>query len=654
MKLTLRHQLLAAFCVLAGLSILIGLAGFAGTRNLAGVFGEYRETSSQSLVVNQAKLDLTLARMAALKWRTVGSEESAAEVEAALDRLGGELAHAGLEEAGGQAEDYRAAFLAAVGAQQAGDGAVDTMAAAGRAARQALSDVVASAYRDGDTAAAFYGASAQEHLLLARLYAERFLVTNEAGVAERARAETDAAAQALATLRPLLQDATRLQLIEQTRASLEQFAGAFEAAFDAIVERNGHFARMDEIGPEISAAADEVRSGIVARQNELGPRADRQVATTQLIVLVAVLIGAAIAIVMGWVFSARISGAIRRSVGEMTALAEGDSDLEVSGLERGDEIGDMARALAVFRDNAREMERVRTEQAQAKAREEERRREDMVRMADRFENEIGSVIKALAAASEQLQQNARELAQSVEASDMRSSSVAAASTQASSAVEAVASAAEELTASIQEVATQVSASANAARASTQQAQASTRELDRLNEAVAGVDEIIRSISDVAEQTNLLALNATIEAARAGDAGKGFAVVASEVKTLANQTQKLTSEIDERLKRIGASASDAIAATRKIIEQITEIDSTSAALAAAVEEQTSATGEISGAAQQAAMGARTVSADIDEVKTSVSRSAHVAETVGEAAERLKAHSDSLQTGVREFLATVRAA
>lgn len=653
-KLTLRQQLVGGFLLVAILTTIVGAIGFFGTRGLATTFTQYRATARQSLLVDEVNGDLATARLDGFRWRANGDPAIAQQFEARIAELIELLDEAELSAQIPEAEAYLAAFRQARSQQAIRDTQAEIMAESGLEARLALTDVTESAYADEDTEASFFASRAREHLLLARLYAERFLVSNLSEDAQRARSEIGLAREALGTLLPLLQNTERRARTVEAQQQIELYAEAIDATVTAILTRNQYLAEMDAIGPAISAAAGERRAANLERQNTLGPQAQADAERTQTLVLAAVIAGALAAIALGLVFAGQISRALGKITTKMGLLADGDTSIEIEGANRADEIGHMARALEIFRDNTIKMEEARAEASQAETRAQQARREAALKMADAFESSVGGIVQALAKASEGLEANARELNSAVSQSGTRSSSVAAAAVQASAGVEAVASAAEELTASIQEVSSQVSSAATAARSSSDHARVSSEQLDRLNEAIVGVDEIIRSITGVAEQTNLLALNATIEAARAGEAGKGFAVVASEVKTLARQTQTLTDEIDSQLKKIGQAATDAIGSTREIIGRIREIDDTSSALAAAVEEQTSATSEISASAQQAALGARTVSGDITGVQSAVSDSEKVARTVDQAASALRAHSDTLQREVADFLQNVRAA
>tara|TARA_R110002051_G_scaffold32382_1_gene72756 strand:- start:63394 stop:65193 length:1800 start_codon:yes stop_codon:yes gene_type:complete len=597
-KLTSRQTMLAAFLLLGLISAIIGTFGYFGTASLANIFKSYRDAAHASLGVNAVVIDLGATALAESRWRAVGSTERAADFEAAVEHLIVDLESSELATSGELTQDYRNAFRAAVQQLEIRNASMNSLTAAEQAARQAMAEVIAVARAAGDTETALYATTIDQDILLTRIDADRFLGVTDSSAADRVRQDVEETRAAFAELTAHTIDPQLLARIRTAQQNYTRFEQSFGAAADAVEARNGYLDRIDAIGEEIADDAATRRAETVDRQDTLGPQSERDASRAEWTIFIVSALGTAAAIAMGFYFAARISA------------------------------------------------------AEQQARQD--RRDATGQVADMFEQSVGAVIEALAAASSALQGNARELTGVVEATGARSSSVAAAAEQASAGVGSIAAATEELTASILEVANQVSASADAARSSSKHADESSRNLDRLTDAINGVDTIVQSISGVAEQTNLLALNATIEAARAGEAGKGFAVVASEVKKLAERTQALTEQIGNHLQKIGGTANDAIASTREIISRIAEIDQTSNALASAVEEQTAATSEISAAAQQAAAGARSVSDDIDAVQTSAAESASVAETVGTAASTLKQHSDKLQAEVSQFLNTVRAA
>lgn len=654
LKLSLKHQLVGAFFSLTALVLIVGVIGGLGSRTLGGIFTDYRGASLESLSLNTIKLELVQARIAGFQWRTSGNPERADEFSGYVDTTVQNLDALGMPEAADHAREYQAAFMAAVQHQAERERQFEILAETGTAIRARLSDVMESAYADGDAEASYFTGLAQEKLLLSRFYAERFLTDNAEASAVRAISELNAAQNALNTLLTVLENPQRRSLTQESLTGVNRFADAFNAIRDAINARNSELAHMDSIGPLLTDAVDIRRLETVDRQDSLGAQAEKSSQTTQVLVFGSAVISVAFAIILAFFLARSITGAIKRAVQAMRELSGGNKQIEINGVERSDELGDMARALTVFRDNALEMDRLQAEQAAAEERTARERKDAMMALADQFENQVGSVIQSLSDAAVNMQSRSQTLNESVDDTNERASSVAAAAEQASGNVEAVASAAEELTASIREIATQVTSSSNAVQASNERAAISSQQLDRLNEAVAGADEIVQAINAVADQTNLLALNATIEAARAGEAGKGFAVVASEVKALAEQTQKLTEEIADRLSDIGRTSTDAINATREIISQVREIDTTTQALASAVEEQTAATGEISSNAQQAAQGTRTVTVDVTGIQGAVSQTTTVSEEVNTAAKTLKTSSEHLRSEVERFLETVRAA
>jgi methyl-accepting chemotaxis protein len=653
-SISLRQQLIMAFGGLACLVLLVGGVGVYGASTMGGVFTEYRSAARDSLRINDLKIELMQARTAGFNWRSSGDESQVVAFNAATEQVMQDAIQLEMTDVVQLVSEYAAAFERAMQYQAARDTHFEVLAERGPAIRLDLSEVIRTAYSDGDAEASYYAAIAQEKVMLGRFYAERFLVDNAETSASRSGTELGEALDALETLLPLLQNPERRRLITQATSNLRSYDSAFRDIVQAINSRNAQLDTMDGIGPQMASLADARRQATVDVQNELGPRGQAAASTTQWVVTGAALVALVAAVLMALGMASRISGALRVVVETMRRLAEGERQVEIPDSDRADEIGDMARALVVFRDNAQEVDRLEADQRASKEKVEREQKAAMLEMADTFEAQVGSVINSLSEASAALQGKSRQLAGTVDDADRRSVSVASAAEQASTSVAAVASAAEELTASIQEVSSQVATSSNVARRSSEQAESSSGLLDRLNEAVAGVDGIVRSINEVAEQTNLLALNATIEAARAGEAGKGFAVVAEEVKQLAEQTKSLTDEIAGRLEEIGNSSSDAISATREVIAGIAEIDTTTTALAAAVEQQSSATGEISISAQQAADGARVVSTDITGVQSSVSETTQVAEAVDEAAIALDRDAARLRTEVEALLEKVRAA
>ena len=350
-----------------------------------------------------------------------------------------------------------------------------------------------------------------------------------------------------------------------------------------------------------------------------------------------------------------IAHPMTRLNGALGEMAGGKLDVVIPGAKRGDEIGDLAKTVVVIGKNAEQKARdeaaAQTRQDQVAA---QRRKAEMIKLADDFEGAVGEIIETVSSASTELEASAGTLTSSAGRSQELSKAVAAASEEASTNVQAVASATEELSSSVNEISRQVQESARMAAEAVGQAKTTNDRVGELSKAAARIGDVVELINTIAEQTNLLALNATIEAARAGESGRGFAVVASEVKALAEQTSKATGEIGQQITGIQAATQDSVNAIKEIsgtIEKLSEISST---IAAAVEEQGAATQEISRNVQQASQGTQQVSANITDVQRGAAETGSASSQVLSAAQSLSGDSNRLKLEVGKFLNTVRAA
>ena len=366
---------------------------------------------------------------------------------------------------------------------------------------------------------------------------------------------------------------------------------------------------------------------------------------------------AGVALVFAVIFAMVIARGIARPLtlmaGVMTRLAGGDKSVMVPARDNRDEIGDMARAVELFKDNAIKGETLAAEQDAERVVKEARalRLADLVRG---FEVQVSGMVGQLSSSSTELEATAQSMATTAQQTNQQATNVAAAAEEASAGVQTAAAAAEQLTASIAEISRQVTQAAQVSDRAVSDATRTDQIVRALAEGAQKIGDVVGLISSIAGQTNLLALNATIEAARAGDAGKGFAVVASEVKSLANQTAKATDEIGGQIAHIQATTQEAVAAIHGIAITIGEVSSIATAIAAAVEEQGAATAEIARNVQQTAGSTQDVTSNIAGVSVAANSTGAAAGQVLSAAGDLSRQAELLTREVGQFVAGVKAA
>jgi methyl-accepting chemotaxis protein len=367
------------------------------------------------------------------------------------------------------------------------------------------------------------------------------------------------------------------------------------------------------------------------------------------------LLAAALALAVGSMIavSRRVINPLRAIRDAMLKVAAGDPAAEAPFADRHDEIGALAGALGIFKQNAVEKARIEEEQharhAQAAA-----RQTAMESSIAAFEAQMRQALDALAAASAEMRETSQGMSTTSAQTNDQVKTAAAASEEASTNVQTVAAASEELSASITEISRQVAHAAGIAGRAVDETRRTDNTVRGLAETAGRIGEVVKLISDIAGQTNLLALNATIEAARAGDAGKGFAVVASEVKSLANQTAKATEEISAQIAAVQKVTQDAVDAINGIGGTISEVSAVATSIAASVEQQGAATQEITRNTQEAARRTRDVSESIAGVTAGADATGAAAQGVNSAADALGRQAKELQDQVGDFLAKIRAA
>ncbi|AWN49339.1 chemotaxis protein [Methylobacterium terrae] len=524
----------------------------------------------------------------------------------------------------------------------------------GDALTKASGALVAEVRANGTSGDIGRAAAVESATLLVRIANWRFLATMDAGGPATFGTNVRAAEAALKALA----DQDVLGAFAKPVAAVRQALGAYREHFEATATALAGSAALYDQGFQptfaaIETAGNAARASIEAAVEGISASTTAAAGAAQalLVGLIAavVALGAGLALLI----ARGILRPIRGMTGAMTRLAQGDLAVDVPSRDAVDEMGDMAKAVDVFRANAaarREMEA----RALADQSDRDRRVAAVDGLVRGFEADILASLDVVAAAAGQLDATAHAMTGVAEGTNRRAVAVGAASEETAANVQTVAVAAEELAASLQEVERQVLRSNEVAGLARREAEATGAAMGDLARAADEIGTAVTMISAIAGQTNLLALNATIEAARAGEAGRGFAVVAAEVKELAGQTTRATDAIAGQIARIQAAAGHASGAIRQIGETIVSVDEISGVIAATVTEQTATTNEISRTIGEAARGTQDVSGTIGEVTASARETGHAAGQVLDAARSLSAQSMTVKGQVDRFLAAIRAA
>ncbi|MBP2293195.1 HAMP domain-containing methyl-accepting chemotaxis protein [Azospirillum rugosum] len=645
--------------------VAIGAIGVLALSNAKDDFATYQTLARQSIEVGKIQALMLETQLHAKTFLLTGNEDSASEVGSHAAAISTQIDDTKalfsdptllrtVEQMGNELKQYQESFAKVLEFQAARSESIATLDELGPKMEKALTSIMDSAYADGDTEGAYLAGMAGRHFLATRIQTARFLIDGKAESADGARKEMQRARDRGNAMLAKLNDLERRKAAMSFIALQRVFSTELEKAVVATTKRDELVSGMLEtLGPTINARADQLRDASVRNQSDLGTEASGTVDNARKTVVAASLAAVLLGLLSALLIGRGLARPVVAMTNAMTRLAGGDRAVDVPGLDRGDEIGGMAKSVAVFKDSLIRADQLAAEQAvEQEAR--QKRAEAIEALTREFDRLVLDVLGRVSSAATQLHATAQGMSATAEQTTRQASAVAAASSQATANVETVAAAAEELSSSIQEISRQVAQSNAIAGAAVTTAQKTDTTVRGLVDAAQRIGEVVQLINDIASQTNLLALNATIEAARAGEAGKGFAVVASEVKNLANQTAKATEDISGQIAGIQEVSREAAAAIAEIGRVIGEISSISATIAAAVEEQGAATREISRNVQEAARGTQEVTGTIVGVTQAAEATGDASRQVLDAADGLNGEAEGLRGFVSRFLHDMRAA
>ena len=525
--------------------------------------------------------------------------------------------------------------------KQAQNGMAALASAASRAPERATGDAIAAA-----AAGAFQPLTAFQTSIITESKQDAELARS--GLAElltALQAVTAPGIEVPARIQRLVANATeRANALAPDLGKLERAIAARNASLDQLNRS------IEETRSAIQTAANDLAAERRLRHKELESARGMVENTLLGAVVLGCLLGATIATVIGL----SITRPITRLAAAMGRIANGSLDQDVPERDRRDEVGGMAAAVQVFKDNMMRAEQLTAEQESLKAAAAAAQKTAMNQTADSFEAKVGGLVSILSSAATELEATAQGMSGAARQATDQAATVASSAEIASAGVATVAAAAEQLTASICEISRQVAHSSQITARAVVDAQRTDGIVQKLAQGAEKIGHVVGLITSIAGQTNLLALNATIEAARAGDAGKGFAVVASEVKSLANQTANATDQIGAQIAEIQAATNEAVAAIREITGTIEEVSLIAANIAAAVEQQGAATAEIARNVQKTAHSTQNVTTNIGGISHAVGETGNSAGQVLSAAGDLSRQAEQLTAEVGSFIADVRAA
>ena len=583
-KMKLAVKIGGGFGFVLVLLLVVAFFSWQGLTTLADGMKEYDRRAGNSNMVSALQGNMLMVRMKVKDFFINHKDkdlqdykESMAKLQAAVDEAKGKIKNPKripiISKIDELTDSYEKAFEQLVADIRESDRIInDVLRALGPLMQKELNEVVTSARNDQDVEAISKSGLAVQHMLLARLYAQKFLATADSKDAELVVEENRKMQEIVGQLAAL----AHVERKAQSRKILDEaktYIDSFNLMAKATINRNIVYdTTLNRLGTENAALVADMLKTYVSDQQELGTSlaatGQTTIRTMLLVALSAILLGVAFAFFL----TRAITGPIRRTAAFAETMAHGDftSKLDVS---QGDEIGQMAGSLNTMVGQLGSMIKEIV---------------GGVNSLSLSSTDLAAVSRQLSSAAKDTADKSGSVAAATEEMSTNFQSVSAAMEQSTSNVNMIASSTEEMTATVNEIAESAEKARIITDAAVKQSQETSAKMTTLGESANKIGRVTEAITEISEQTNLLALNATIEAARAGEAGKGFAVVANEIKELAKQTAAATVDIKNQINEMQTTTSATIEDITRISEVIVEINTVINAIATAVEEQSAAT------------------------------------------------------------------
>ncbi|HEY1382774.1 MAG TPA: methyl-accepting chemotaxis protein, partial [Dongiaceae bacterium] len=602
-NIKINAKIMTGFGLILGILAIVGAVAYLGSSQTSDRFGTYSDQAGLTIDALSIERDVTQMMREVETYTQTANPEGVEKARAMESQIQGEITAA----AATLDDDDEKAELQSV-SQQMKDfvGGLEEVAALEvkrtRIARETLDtvgpkltgdyeDVVKKALQFGDSDAGLLATTALSEALKVRLYANLLLDRHE----ETSDQAIQSAFQALENATEQLERSSAAPAlaseIAESKALLAQYKDAFTSSEQVDVElARAVQQRIDGDGGKILLASTALVENAEKQESEISKETGSAIGFMEVAIGILSLIGLVVGVILSWGIGRAIARPVAALCAVMKELTNGNKAVAVPNTIQKDEVGDMARAVLVFKESMLEADRLRAEQEETKRRAETERRRAMLELANQFEASVGTVVDGVTSAASELEATAQNLTATAEETSRQATAVSAASEETTHNVQTVAAATEELSASIREIGSQVTESGRIVSGAVQQANDSNAKVRMLADAAEKIGVVVTLINEIAGQTNLLALNATIEAARAGEAGKGFAVVASEVKNLATQTARATEDISSQVRTIQDATEVSVQAIGGIAQTIHRVNDISVAIAGAIEEQGAATQE----------------------------------------------------------------